>query len=58
MTEADLNMPANMTACLEYVVRNAHEFQQYAELRGKKMTYETALVSAVALMQEMLTESV
>ena len=58
MTEADLNMPDNMTACLEYVVRNAHQFQRYAEFRGKEMTYETALVSAVAMMQEMLTESV
>ena len=58
MTEAELNMPTNMAACLDYLVRNAHQFQQYAASRGKKMTYEQALVSTVAMMQGMLTESV
>jgi hypothetical protein len=58
MTEAELNMPTNMAACLDYLVRNAHQFQQYAAFHNKKMTYETALVSAVAMMQETLTESV
>lgn len=58
MTEAELGMPTNMAACLDYLVRNAHQFQQHVASRDKKMTYETALVSAVAMMQEMLTESV
>lgn len=58
MTEAELKMPTNMSACLEYIVRNAHQFQQYVISRDKKMTYEQALVSTIAMIQEMLAESV